>query len=220
MIVTVFDTETTGLPGSNHLDANNVHVWPHILQFSYIVYDTETDELREFQDVIVSIQSSIPISEESIQIHGITRDKIMKEGQNLIPHLINFLSWCEKSDLIVGHNVEFDFKMVCAELMRQGNMQTSLETFQKNSKFFCTMKSTTQLCQINAVSKTGKRYLKFPSLTELHQFLFKRDLQNMHNAMNDVLICFRCFYQLQFNVDIVEKNPIFYVLLFNLLKIQ
>lgn len=227
MLVTVFDTETTGLPASYTLDENTLDSWPSILQFSFIVYDTDNHCFREFQDIIVSLQSDgIVISEESVKIHGISQERMIKEGKPLYPYLLDFLNWCEKSDLIVGHNVEFDFKMVCAEMMRlcknesyKTNMTLELNKFRSYDKYFCTMKSTTQLCQIYAVSKTGKQYVKFPTLTELHFQLFKQLLKNMHNAINDVLICFRCFYKLQFDEDIMEKNTTFFALLYNIVDV-
>lgn len=225
MLVTVFDTETTGLPASYTLDENTLESWPYILQFSFIVYDTDLNYFCDYHDIIVKLPSDgIQISENSIKVHGITHEKMIKEGKHLYGYLLEFLNWCQKSDLIVGHNIEFDFKMVCAEMMRLSNIKSykleiteRLQQFRDLDKFFCTMKSTTQLCQIPAVSKSGKPYIKFPSLIELHKHLFKQNLKNMHNAMNDVLICFRCFYKLKYDVDIVDKNKTFFALLYNVI---
>lgn len=219
MIVTVFDTETTGLPASYMLEEANVNNWPHILQLAYIVYDTEAHKFLEFIEIIVKLPHSIQITEESIQIHGISRDMMMRNGVELGPQLTTFLSWCDMSELIIGHNVEFDYKMICAELMRLGWTE-SLQTFKYYKKFFCTMKSTVNLCNIQSVSKTGKQFTKFPSLVELHFHLFKTGLKNMHNALNDVLVCFRCFYKLKFEKDLLDDNQTFVVLLFNLLDLS
>lgn len=219
MIVTVFDTETTGLPASYMLEEANVNNWPHILQLAYIVYDTDAHKFLEFMEIIVKLPSSVSISEESIRIHGISREIITRSGVDLPQHLTNFLSWCEKSELIIGHNVEFDYKMICAELMRLGWTE-QLQTFKYYKKFFCTMKSTVNLCNIQSISKTGKQFTKFPSLTELHYYLFKTGLKNMHNALNDVLVCFRCFYKLKFERDLLDDNQTFVVLLFNLLDLS
>lgn len=215
MIVTVFDTETTGLPASYTLEEANLNSWPHILQLAYIVYDTEAHKFLEFFDVVVKLPPSVHISKESIDIHGISHDTMMRNGVELGPQLTNFLLWCDMSELIIGHNVEFDYKMVCAELMRLGWTE-QLQTFKYYKKFFCTMKSTVNLCNIQSISKTGKQFTKFPSLTELHYYLFKTGLKSMHNALNDVLVCFRCFYKLKFEKDLLDDNPTFVALLFNL----
>ena len=45
MRVLVFDTETTGLPKSNIINNTTLNLWPHIVQFSYIVFDTETNSI-------------------------------------------------------------------------------------------------------------------------------------------------------------------------------
>jgi hypothetical protein len=43
MKILAFDTETTDLPPKNKtLKNEELHLWPYIVQFSYIVYDTET----------------------------------------------------------------------------------------------------------------------------------------------------------------------------------
>jgi DNA polymerase-3 subunit epsilon len=217
MIVTVFDTETTGLPASYMLEEANLNNWPHILQLAYIVYDTEAHKFLEFMEIIIKLPSSVNISEESIRIHGISRETMMIKGVEMGPHLTNFLTWCDMSELIIGHNVEFDYKMVCAELMRLGWAE-QLQTFKYYKKFFCTMKSTVNVCNIQAVSKVGKQFTKFPSLTELHYHLFKIGLKNMHNAMNDVLVCFRCFYKLKFDRDLLDDNNSFVVLLYNVFE--
>jgi DNA polymerase-3 subunit epsilon len=219
MIVTVFDTETTGLPASYMLEDANLSSWPHILQLAYIVYDTEAHKFLEFMEIIVKLPSSVHISEESIRIHGISREMMTRSGVELAPQLTQFLTWCDMSELIIGHNVEFDYKMICAELMRLGWTE-QLQTFKYYKKFFCTMKSTVNLCNIQSISKTGKQFTKFPSLTELHFHLFKTGLKNMHNALNDVLVCFRCFYKLKFDRDLLDDNQTFVVLLFNLLDLS
>lgn len=218
MIVTVFDTETTGLPASYILEEANVNSWPSILQFSFIVYDTDQHSFLEFRDIIVKLPETIQISEESMQIHGITREKVQNDGQELLPYLREFLQWTKKSELVVGHNVEFDYKMVCAELMRL-NLKEEHQAFKYNKNFFCTMKSTVNLCNIKAISKTGREFTKFPTLSELHHYLFKTTPRNMHNAVNDILITFRCFYRLKFERDIFDDNQTFQVLLWNVLSI-
>ena len=55
-------------------------------------------------------------------------------------------------------------------------------------------------------NKYGKEYLKFPKLNELHMKLFNSSPRNLHNSLNDVLICFRCYYMIEHKVDIVEIN--------------
>ena len=44
MKVLVFDTETTGLP-VKWAKVNEVDKWPHIIQLSHILYDTDTNNI-------------------------------------------------------------------------------------------------------------------------------------------------------------------------------
>ena len=45
----------------------------------------------------------------------------------------------------------------------------------------------------------GKTYLKYPTLSELHENLFHVKPKNMHNSMIDVLICLKCYEKIKFN---------------------
>lgn len=45
MIILVFDTETTGLPKTKIISYDTLKLWPYIVQFSYIIFDTDTCEI-------------------------------------------------------------------------------------------------------------------------------------------------------------------------------
>ena len=45
MKVLVFDTETTGLPTERNASIMDLEKWPHILQLSYVVYDTDEKKI-------------------------------------------------------------------------------------------------------------------------------------------------------------------------------
>ena len=70
MLLLVFDTETTGIIPKNVSDIDKC---PYILQFSYIVYNTDTFKIVNEYNKIIHIPKSIEISEESTKIHGITK---------------------------------------------------------------------------------------------------------------------------------------------------
>ena len=54
------------------------------------------------------------------------------------------------------------------------------------------MKSTTNLCNIQ-----GKYGPKWPKLEELYNYLFNKNFQGAHRAINDVKACAECFIQLK-----------------------
>lgn len=203
MLITVFDSETTGLSTSQIL---NPEFWPHIVQFSYIVYDTKQMRIVEIKDSIIKLPKGVIISAESAGIHGITNEITEEKGVDICGVLAEFIGWCDKSDLIIGHNVEFDYNMVIIELMRTDAPFVVSEKFKTYKKFVCTMKTTVDICNIKAISKKGKEYTKFPTLLELHKHLFSAEPLKLHNSLNDVLVCLRCFYKIKFCKDLVEES--------------
>jgi len=214
--IMIFDTETTGLcPKNCVLNMDNVDKWPSIMQLSYIMFNEETNQITKIQDYIIKIPENIPISDESIKIHGITREISMNSGVELLPVLFEFMSDFEKAGKIIGHNLEFDLKLLKVEIMRK--IKYELYYFEKvcfeeyldlinNFKaYICTMKESIDLCAIERTNSRGK-YMKFPTLNELHFQLFQTTPKNLHNALNDVLVCLRCYCKYKYNVDLLENN--------------
>jgi DNA polymerase-3 subunit alpha len=119
MKVLVYDTETTGLPKVKDLNIDSLFTWPYIIQFSYVIYDIKESKLIKIKDNIVKIDSNIEISNDSIKIHGITKEKSKNEGVNLKLLIDEFMEDFEKVDYIVGHNLVFDLNMIKAEIMRK-----------------------------------------------------------------------------------------------------
>ena len=50
MKVLVFDTETTGLPQTKIINPDTLHLWPHIVQFSYIIYELKNNVIIKLND--------------------------------------------------------------------------------------------------------------------------------------------------------------------------
>ena len=216
MRVLVFDTETTGLPGSRIINPDTLNLWPHIVQFSYVIYDTDLNDIVESSDTIVKVKENILISEESSKIHGITNEISKKKGIDVDLVLNDFFYHFRNSDLLVGHNVSFDINMIKVELLRliydNSSSISEIKAYKYNLHFLtnfknicCTLKDSTELCNIKAIDKFGKEYVKFPKLIELHQKLFESTPNNLHNSFNDILVTLRCFMKLKHNTDLNEK---------------
>jgi Fe-S oxidoreductase len=47
--------------------------------------------------------------------------------------------------------------------------------------------------------------------------LFNSSPRNLHNSLNDVLICLRCYYMLEHKIDIMEINEEIRALLIELI---
>jgi len=226
MKIAVFDTETTGLPKSKILNEESLTLWPHVVQFSYIIYDTELNKITKTVDFVIKVPENINISDEVSDIHGIT-NFISQSSQYKIEDALlvfsnDYLNY--GIDLIVGHNLDFDINMLKVELMREinNNEQILLNKRQfsqfleslndinpespESPNLYCTMKKSIELCNLKMTNKYGKNWLKFPKLNELHIKLFNSSPRNLHNSLNDVLICLRCYYMLEHKIDIIEIN--------------
>jgi DNA polymerase III epsilon subunit-like protein len=220
MKIAVFDTETTGLPKTKILNDESLALWPHVVQFSYIIYDTELKKIIKTVDFVIKIPENINISDEVSDIHGIT-NFISQTSQYKIEDALllfsdDYLNY--GIDLIVGHNLNFDINILKVELMREiGQVTDTINKRQfsqlldslndmnhESPNLFCTMQKSIELCNLKTKTRYGKEYLKFPKLSELHMKLFNSSPRNLHNSLNDVLICLRCYYMLEHKVDIIE----------------
>ena len=218
MRVLVFDTETTGLPKSKIMNPDTLNLWPHIVQFSYVIYDTILNDIVESSDTIVKLKDGITIPEESIKIHGVTNEISNKNGINIEIVLNEFFCHLRTVDLLVGHNISFDINVVKVELLRfiydtKSNIsENEVKVYKYNLHFLtnyknicCTLQSSIDLCNIKAINKFGKEYIKFPKLLELHQKLFENTPKNLHNSFNDILVTLRCYIKLRYNTDLNEE---------------
>ena len=209
MKVLVFDTETTGLPERGAL-ITSTDKWPYIIQLSYILYDISTNDMH-VNDGYVKLDKDIEISKESQNIHGITKEKLDKEGMNISYALMQFNNMFCDADIVIGHNLEFDKNMILVESLRN-NLEQQFCYYKKGRRYkkneYCTMKNTATLCGIIKTNKLGKEYFKYPKLIELYRRLFphERDPKNLHNSLFDVLVTLRCYLKYKHEKDLFEIN--------------
>jgi len=215
MLILVFDTETTGLPKTKIISPDTLNEWPIIVQFSYIIFDTNLNDIVKSKDHIIKIPESILISEESSKIHGITNEISTKKGVLLTEVLIEFFNHLRLVDYIVGHNINFDINMLKIELLRNiynnsfqpqeiKHYKYELHYISNYKNIYCTLQESIKICNIKAIDKFGKEYLKYPKLIELHEKLFNSSPNNLHNSFNDILVTLRCFIKLKYNYDLNE----------------
>jgi DNA polymerase III epsilon subunit-like protein len=209
MKIIVFDTETSGLPKSRIITPNTIHLWPFIVQFSYIIFDTDTNVILKSYDAIVKVKPYNVISEDSIKFHGITQEISESKGIGIDTVLFTFINDIDNVDMIVAHNVEFDLNMIRVELLRlEPVSELSKSKFEAHTNFYCTMRESVDLCKIEKENSRGK-YYKFPTLTELHKHLFDVEPKHLHNSFHDILCTVRCFIKMKYNQDFVEQNANF-----------
>ena len=212
----VFDTETTGLPQTKYISPSTLHQWPHIVQFSYIIYDSSFNEIIEVKDQIVKLPENISISDESTNIHGITNKMCSDKGIYIYEIINEFFQHLQNVDRLIGHNISFDINMIKVELLRiiHNNLvpQKLIKLYKNHLHFLinyknitCTLKDSIEFCNIQLIDKKGNPYLKYPKLLELHQKLFDKSPDNLHNSFNDILVTLRCFIKLKYDIDLINN---------------
>ena len=208
MLILCFDTETTGLPEGRHISIYDTDKWPHIVQLSFMVYDTEKKEVVQEYDEIIKIAQNVELTPKSVEIHGITRDVIEKRGIPIEKALYAFKCALRTSDCSIGHNLSFDKRLLIVESIRNKGFDANDDSIiqLRFSKEFCTMLNSVDVCKIKMLRKNGSTYYKYPTLLELHKHLFGFKPHNAHNSKVDVLICLRCYCKLAFEYDLSRES--------------
>lgn len=207
MRVLVFDTETTGLP-EGYPSFYDTAKWPHVVQLSYCLYDCTLNKIIIENDHIISIGNDVVISPKSIEMHKITKEISQNKGIPIERALESFNVCVQTADILMAHNFSFDKRMLIVEHIRSVNraqtirnytLKNQKQLFSSHKREFCTMKESKDFCNIKAISsKNGEEYIKFPSLSELHQklFGFLPDQMSIHNSLIDVRLCLKCGLEL------------------------
>jgi len=210
MLILCFDTETTGLPEGRHISIYDTDKWPHIVQLSFMVYDTEKKEVVQEYDEIIKIAQNVELTPKSVEIHGITRDVIEKRGIPIEKALYAFKCALRTSDCSIGHNLSFDKRLLIVESIRNKGFDANDDSIiqLRFSKEFCTMLNSVDVCKIKMLRKdgSGSFYYKYPTLLELHEHLFQTKPHNAHDSKVDVIVCLRCYCKLVLKYDLSRES--------------
>tara|TARA_Y100001970_G_scaffold272840_1_gene370029 strand:- start:1985 stop:2623 length:639 start_codon:yes stop_codon:yes gene_type:complete len=202
--VIVFDTETTGLPSKYNAKVSEPDIWPYIVQFSWIVYDIESMDMLKKEDYIIKLKN-MSIPPQSTKIHGITNEIMNEKGVDLVQVLAKFYEDLYEADICVAHNMKFDKSMIMVESGRY-NIKTDIW---ENKVEFCTMLYGDAITKLTRLNYQNKRVSKHPKLIELYEKLFNERPSNLHNSLMDVLVCFRCYYKMRYNRDLLKDDDKF-----------
>lgn len=201
MKVLVFDTETTGLPTGRNPSILDTPQWPYIVQLSYIIYDISKNLIIETFDNVINLKDDVEITEDSTKIHGITKEICKSIGVPIKPALEKFNAAIQTVDKVIGHNLSFDKRVIMVECIRN-NVQQHFNFRQYKIPDYCTMMNSIDICKIEMTNASGKKYFKYPKLSELHDNLFGEIPNGLHNSFVDILICLRCYVKLTNDYDI------------------
>lgn len=179
------DTETSGLPLDYSAPSSNLDNWPRVVQLSWVLTDLYGQTIK-VSDHIIRPDGFI-ISNASQRIHGISQAIAMEKGDDINAVLKELLLDLDSAEMIVGHNVEYDMKVIGAELLRNGYSDAF-----EGRRYFCTMKNTIDYCCLPG----GRKGAKSPKLQELYSIIFGKEFENAHNALSDIEATKDCFFEL------------------------
>ena len=181
-----FDTETTGLPKNFKADVSDSDNWPRLVQLAWQLND-ETGKLISNNSLIVKPEGfTIPYNSE--KVHGISTEKALNEGEDLEGIIQKFEKDVKNSKYVIGHNINFDLKIIGAEHFRLSynsnlNDKINLDTGQISKKY----------CNLKGGFGGG---LKMPKLIEMYEILFNEKFSDAHDASHDVNATAKCFFEL------------------------
>lgn len=197
----IFDTATSGLPKNFSAPYTDIDNWPRCVQIAWHIHD-EMGRLVQHEDFLICPDGfNIPYEVE--QQHGISTALAEQKGVCILEVLDKFEEAVQKSNFIVGHNLDFDLNIMGAEYTRVGR---AFRLEGKKILDTCT-EQTTELVQLPG--GRGGRF-KFPNLAELHNFLFEESFAEAYNVAADVEATARCFLELirqnVFTPEEIEKG--------------
>ncbi len=182
----IFDTETTGRIENWKAPVSEYDSFPRAVQLAWQLHDYKGALIEVKNYIIKPAGYTIPFNAE--KIHGISTQRADKMGVPIEFVMDEFKKALEETDFAIGHNIEFDTKVMGAEYAR-ANRDDGLMA----KRTLDTMKSSTNYCQLPG--GRGKSF-KFPTLSELNEKLFHEKIDNAHNASADVEATSRCFLEL------------------------
>lgn len=219
MRIAFLDLETTGLPKQPKFDEYHPYTQlkyydgARIVQVALIIYDvpdnpsshpTDTDEKNVDSKNVDSKNVDYKLVAEhtyvvkpdgfeirNSHIHRISNAMALFAGiefKEVINKIWDVLKTC---DVLIAHNILFDRNVLLSELHRYGLNE---QIYKINAmKYFCTSKGCTNITRI----RYNLLEFKQPRLSELYKFLFKKDLQDAHDALVDTKALVDCFMELR-----------------------
>ena len=214
--IAIFDLETTGLINGYHAKYTDLDAFRNarIIQIAMLVYDFAIDEQQDSHgsnDIPQSTHKLVKTYYYTIlpddfiirnkHIHNISQQYAIENGIPFKKVIMDMYCILKSIDIIVAHNIGFDFPILQSELHRYGfdELNQKLNTV----ALYCTMANTAKLLKI------GPSPYKWPKLAELHDYLFKGKTYNKHNALLDVKTLAKCFWKMyKLNLFRIEKKDI------------
>lgn len=192
-IALFYDTETTGLPLFK--EPSDDPRQPHIVQLGAALVNLESFEIISTLDVIVKPEGwTVP--DDVAAIHGISTEKAEQVGVPAAEVYPLFVSMWRRAEVRIGHNEQFDARLVRIGLLRHLAANAGLHDEWKAGKAECTQVLATPLLKLPPTEKmlrAGFNKHKSANLGEAYEYFTGKPLDGAHSAMVDVLACLEVY---------------------------
>ena len=182
--ILVFDTKTTGLPDRKLQWFTDYMEFPHVVQLAWI------NQFKAESHIIRPDGWEIP--QEATDVHGITMERALKEGEPFAYVIDKFIEDCLESPLVCDHNIYFDTSIIKANILRELGQEyynaNRVEDALYKGKRIDTCRSTMKW--VDARMANGR--MKLPKLEELYSRCFPGESYPAHDAFEDVKALRRC----------------------------
>lgn len=184
----VFDSETTG---KNDFKAHyTAKHQPDLVMLCGLLMD-ETEKRRGSFELIIKPDGWV-IEPAAAAVHGITQEIAMQFGVGRRVALAVFSNFCKLADELIAHNADFDEMIIRTASHREGVKHRLDE-----KPIRCTKEMGVPVCRLRP-NFPGADF-KWPTLTELHTFLFGKPFEGAHNPLDDCLATSACFFEMMRN---------------------
>jgi DNA polymerase III epsilon subunit-like protein len=174
-----FDFETSGLPkGRKPLTPDTIEQYDTCRAVSLSAARfSSRGRLMDTFDAIIQ-PNDFTISQGSIDIHGITQERAMRDGRPFTEVFLDFVKFIgPRTRTFVAHNSQFDMSVLKSEMIRRGINLKLIEDF----NFRCTLQMYKE------------RFLSPIKLGVLYKDIFGEDFENAHNSLADCIACGRVY---------------------------
>ena len=188
----VYDSETTGFVEEGLPDDHPKQ--PHLVQLGCRLFDGNTP-LAGVSLIVRPDGWEIP--KQASNVHGITTDIALAVGIPRRVVLAVFTNLRAQADRLVCHNLDFDEKVMAAQLAKENIKPASGGPTNR----LCTMRLAEPIVKLPATERmkaTGYGHkFKAPQLAECIKHFFNEDLAGAHDAMIDADTCARVLFHLE-----------------------
>jgi DNA polymerase III subunit epsilon len=197
-LIMTFDTETNGRPakkkrGEAKPTMRDVDDWPRVIELAWSLSTPQGERVSQESHLIRPDGWEIP-TEPFWQEHAFSTTYSLAEGKPFPFVGAIFLADIQKAAVLVAHNMEFDYNVLGAELIRYG-LKGDRKPFR-----ICTM--TAARDHLRLPFPNQKRPYRFqknwhpPRLEQMYEALFNAPLTHKHRAAGDRDATERCLFEL------------------------